>query len=83
MYIYIYIYIYVYMFMYILISTIYTYKNLDFYYSKGTGLSSTQKIICNGFLYIPQYGLGGTGSLNVSVASTIVFHRYYIWVKSL
>lgn len=45
----------------------------------GSGLSSAQKKICNGFLYLPQYGIGGTGSLNVSVATTLVLHRFTIW----
>ena len=41
--------------------------------NEGTGLSIKQKNICDGFLYIPQYG-EGTASLNVNVATSIVMH---------
>ena len=44
--------------------------------NEGTGLSPRQKALCQQFVYIPQYGVGGTGSLNVSVATSIVLHRF-------
>lgn len=43
--------------------------------NEGTGLSKQQKAVCDGFVYIPQYG-GGTASFNVYVATTIVLHHY-------
>ena len=49
----------------------------------GSGLSKAQKDICDGFLYLPQYGIGGTGSLNVSVATTLALHRYSLWSSTL
>ena len=43
--------------------------------NEGVGLSQPQKNICNGFVYIPQPGTG-TASLNVTIATTIILHRY-------
>lgn len=43
--------------------------------NEGTGLSKKQKDICNGFIFIPQYG-HGTASLNVNIATSIVL--YYL-----
>ena len=34
--------------------------------------------ICDGFVYIPQYG-PGTASLNVAVAASIILHRFATW----
>lgn len=42
------------------------------------GLSSKQKEMCDGFVYIPQYG-NGTASLNVAVACSIVLHHFALW----
>ena len=42
---------------------------------KGTGLSAKELEICDFFVYIPQYG-GGTASLNVTVAASIVLHQF-------
>ena len=39
------------------------------------GLNDKQKLICDEFVYIPQYG-DGTASLNVNVATSIVLHEY-------
>jgi len=46
--------------------------------NEGSGMSSKQMSICDGFIRISQYG-GGTASLNVSVAAALVLHRYYHW----
>ncbi|KAG8373012.1 hypothetical protein BUALT_Bualt12G0126700 [Buddleja alternifolia] len=43
--------------------------------NEGTGLSAKECEICDFFVYIPQYG-GGTASLNVTVAASIVLHHY-------
>ena len=50
--------------------------------NEGTGLSKRQKQISDSFVYIPQYG-SGTASLNVYVATTIILHRYNLWLGSL
>ncbi|OQR95092.1 hypothetical protein THRCLA_08023 [Thraustotheca clavata] len=46
--------------------------------NEGSGLSDAQLAICDGYIYIPQYG-GGTASLNVTVAASIIMHRYATW----
>ncbi|CAD6272994.1 unnamed protein product [Miscanthus lutarioriparius] len=43
--------------------------------NEGTGLSQKECDICDFFVYIPQYG-GGTASLNVTVAASIVLHHF-------
>jgi len=43
--------------------------------NEGHGLTPQQKKICDGFVYIKQYGVG-TASLNVAVASSIVMHEF-------
>ncbi|MBA0749608.1 hypothetical protein Gogos_003511 [Gossypium gossypioides] len=43
--------------------------------NEGTGLSAKECEICDFFVYIPQYG-GGTASLNVTVAASIVLHHF-------
>jgi hypothetical protein len=45
---------------------------------QGDGLSAQQEAICDGFVYIPQYG-PGTASLNVTVAASIVLHSFAVW----
>ena len=42
---------------------------------QGTGLSAKECEICDFFVYIPQYG-GGTASLNVTVAASIILHHF-------
>lgn len=42
---------------------------------QGTGLSPKECEICDFFVYIPQYG-GGTASLNVTVAASIILHHF-------
>ena len=43
--------------------------------NEGHGMTPQQKKICDGFVYIKQYG-AGTASLNVAVASSIVMHEF-------
>lgn len=49
--------------------------------NEGTGLSKRQKDISDSFIYIPQYG-DGTASLNVYVATTLILHRYNLWLQT-
>ncbi|EED88107.1 predicted protein, partial [Thalassiosira pseudonana CCMP1335] len=46
--------------------------------NEGSGMSSKQMSLCDGFVRISQFG-GGTASLNVSVAAGLVLHRYFHW----
>lgn len=46
--------------------------------NEGHGMTEQQKAICDGFVYIRQFG-PGTASLNVSVAASIVMHHFAIW----
>ncbi|MCO5597633.1 hypothetical protein L7F22_051714 [Adiantum nelumboides] len=46
--------------------------------NEGTGLSDKEMAICDYFIYIAQYG-GGTASLNVTVAASIVLHHFAVW----
>ena len=46
--------------------------------NEGSGMSPRQMSICDGFIRISQYG-GGTASLNVSVAASLVLHRFHHW----
>lgn len=45
---------------------------------QGSGMSERQMAACDRFLYIPHYG-GGTASLNVTVAASIVMHHFGLW----
>lgn len=45
--------------------------------NEGTGLHAKQLASCHGFCRIPQYG-GGTASLNVYVAASIVLYRLHM-----
>jgi len=47
--------------------------------NEGTGLAAAHKARCSRFCYIPHYGVGGTGSLNVSIAATIVLTKFCEW----
>jgi len=42
--------------------------------NEGSGLSATQKAVCESFVFIPQYS-AGTASLNVNVATALVLHH--------
>lgn len=44
--------------------------------NEGQGMNEKQMAVCDGFVKISQYG-GGTASLNVSVAASIVLQRFY------
>ena len=45
--------------------------------NEGTGLSQAERILCDYFVFIKQYGEGA--SMNVNVATGIVLHHYAIW----
>ncbi|KAF1774569.1 Alpha/beta knot methyltransferase [Phytophthora cactorum] len=45
-----------------------------------SGMNSAQVAICDDFVYIPQYG-GGTASLNVTVAASIILQSFALWAK--
>jgi tRNA C32,U32 (ribose-2'-O)-methylase TrmJ len=47
---------------------------------QGSGLSEKQIEACDHFIYIPHYG-GGTASLNVACAASIVLHRFAAWAQ--
>ena len=44
--------------------------------NEGQGLLAKHMGSCDGFVIISQYG-GGTASLNVNVAASIVLHRFH------
>ncbi|TMW68012.1 hypothetical protein Poli38472_007684 [Pythium oligandrum] len=46
--------------------------------NEGSGMNAAQVAICDGFVYIPQYG-GGTASLNVTVAASIIMQSFALW----
>lgn len=46
--------------------------------NEALGLSPQQKALCDGFLYVPQYG-NGTASLNVAAATAIALHEAATW----
>jgi len=48
--------------------------------NEGHGMTAQQKEICDGFVYIKQFGRG-TASLNVAVASSIVMHEFAKWAE--
>ena len=50
--------------------------------NEGTGLSQTQKDICDKFVVIPHYGTA-TASLNVHVATCLVLYRYNSYLKNI
>lgn len=50
--------------------------------NEGDGLHMKQLKSCDAFVMISQYG-GGTASLNVSVAASIVLHRFHQYQQSL
>lgn len=49
--------------------------------NEALGLSDAQKTLCDGFAYIPQYGRGGTASLNVAAATAIALHHASTWAN--
>lgn len=48
--------------------------------NEGSGMNQKQKEMCDQFVYIPQY-TSKTGSLNVAIAGSIIFHHYAIWAN--
>jgi tRNA G18 (ribose-2'-O)-methylase SpoU len=48
--------------------------------NEGTGLNKKQLEVCDRLVYIPQYG-GGTASLNVCVAASILFQHFAAWAQ--
>ena len=45
---------------------------------EGHGMNEKQLRLCDGLVYISQYG-AGTASLNVCVATSIVLHNFAVW----
>ena len=47
--------------------------------NEGTGLEPWQADLCDGFVYVPQFGTAV--SLNVNVATAICLHRFAEWAQ--
>jgi tRNA G18 (ribose-2'-O)-methylase SpoU len=47
--------------------------------NEGGGLSSKQRDICSGFVYIPQFAASGMASINVACASAITLYQFATW----
>lgn len=43
-------------------------------------MNAAQVAICDDFVIIPQYG-GGTASLNVTVAASIIMNSFAVWAQ--
>lgn len=48
--------------------------------NEGQGMNEKQMSLCDGLVKMAQYG-GGTASLNVYVAASIVLHRFHHWAR--
>jgi len=48
--------------------------------NEGEGMSAAQRAACDFFVYIPQHS-GGTASLNVAIAGSIVLHHFAVWAR--
>ena len=48
--------------------------------NEGDGLHQREIDVCDSFVYIPHHG-GGTASLNVTVAASIIFHQFSAWAR--
>lgn len=48
--------------------------------NEGSGMNAAQTAICDDFVYIPQHG-GGTASLNVTVAASIILQSFALWAQ--
>ena len=46
--------------------------------NEGDGMHERERRQCDFFVYISHYG-SGTASLNVTVASSIIFHHFGLW----
>ena len=49
--------------------------------NEGMGLNQRQKELCEQFVFIEQYS-NKTGSLNVGMASSIIFYHFFIWANN-
>jgi tRNA G18 (ribose-2'-O)-methylase SpoU len=48
--------------------------------NEGAGMNIKQKEMCDHLVYIPQYS-NKTGSLNVAIAGSIIFHHFAVWAN--
>lgn len=48
--------------------------------NEGAGMNIKQKEMCDHIVYIPQYS-NKTGSLNVAIAGSIIFHHFALWAN--
>jgi tRNA G18 (ribose-2'-O)-methylase SpoU len=48
--------------------------------NEGSGMNYKQKEMCDHLVYIPQYS-SKTGSLNVAIAASIIFHHFAVWAN--
>ena len=48
--------------------------------NEGSGLNKKQHEMCDHLVYIPQYS-SKTGSLNVAVAGSLIFHHFALWAN--
>ena len=48
--------------------------------NEGSGMNDKQKEMCDQLVYIPQYS-SKTGSLNVAIAGSIIFHHFALWAE--
>jgi tRNA G18 (ribose-2'-O)-methylase SpoU len=48
--------------------------------NEGAGMNKRQKEMCDDLVYISQYS-NKTGSLNVAIAGSIIFHHFGIWAN--
>ena len=46
--------------------------------NEGMGLNQRQKELCDQYVFIEQYS-NKTGSLNVSIAASIIFYHFFQW----
>ena len=50
--------------------------------NEGMGLNKKQKELCDQYVFIEQYSTK-TGSLNVSIAASIIFYHFFNWEKRI
>ena len=48
--------------------------------NEGSGMNQKQKDMCDQLVFIPQYS-NKTGSLNVAIAGSIIFHHFGVWAN--
>ena len=49
--------------------------------NEGMGLNQKQKELCDQYVFIEQYS-NKTGSLNVSIAASIIFYHFFNWANA-